>query len=432
MPLSRYHARWPDPDRPDSWLLYSTKKGSLVRLSGARMEAVLAGEPSDAERAALGRLELWVDDPAAERADMARLVDRTNALSRRFVATVVLTLECNLACPYCFEGDFRDGSAMDEATARLLVDTLRRERIDRGRDVEIRFYGGEPLMALPRLEAIARPLQAAASGAGTAFSMSLVTNGTLLTRPLVEALLPLGLASAQVTLDGPAPSHDRQRPFVSGRGSHDVILANVAAVHDLLTLRLGGNFTRDNYRDFPAMLDDLLAAGVDPGRLDPIQFSEVLPRSGRVGGHDAAGCLPGGDEPWRIEAMLFLREETLKRGFPVDKPSMGICMVELENRIVVNHDGTLYKCPAFMGWPELSVGTLAEGIRDYRDSHRLAFWDTGRCLDCRYLPLCFGGCRLLPMHRHGAIDAPDCRKAYFDAALEKMVIMDLRHRRPRS
>jgi uncharacterized protein len=130
--------------------------------------------------------------------------------------------------------------------------------------------------------------------------------------------------------------------------------------------------------------------------------------------------------------MLFLREETLKRGFPVDDPSMGICMVELENHLVVNHDGTLYKCPAFMGWPELSVGTLAEGIRDYRDSHRLAFWDTDRCLDCPYLPLCFGGCRLVPMYRQGAIDAPDCRKAYFDAALEPMVLTNHRHRRPRA
>lgn len=428
MPLSLYHVYFSDPDRPGFSLLYSTKKGSLVRLADRRIVAIREGNPNETERATLSRLELWTDDPDAERADMGGLVDRTNARSRRFAATVVLTLDCNLACPYCFEGDFRDGGTMDESTARLLVEVVVRDQIGRGRDVEIRFYGGEPMMAVPRLKAIARPLQAAAASHGTQFSMNLVTNGTLLTRPMVEELLPLGLAGAQVTLDGSAAIHDRQRPYLSGRGSYRDILANVAAVHDLVPLKLGGNFTPDNYREFPGMLDDLLAAGIDPARLGPVQFAPILPGSGRPAVGDVCGCVSAGDDPWRIDAALFLREETLKRGFAVDKPAMGICMVELENRWVVDRDGALYKCPAFMGWPEMAVGTLADGTGDYHDSHRLGFWQEDRCLDCRYLPLCFGGCRLLPMLREGAIDGPDCRKAYYDAALEKIVLLDQRYR----
>lgn len=357
---------------------------------------------------------------------MADIVHRTNARSHRFVATVVLTLDCNLACPYCFEDRFRGKFAMDETTATLLVETVKREQLARGRDVEVRFYGGEPLMALPRLKSIARSLQQAASEAGTNFSMSLVTNATLLTRPLVEELLPLGLVSAQITLDGPAETHDAQRSYVSGNGSYDTILGNVAAVHELVTLKPGGNFTQENYREFPRMLDDLLAAGVDPARLDPVQFSPVLPKSGRASGHEPCACPPSGDEQWLVEASLFLREETLKRGFSVLKATMGICMVELDNRLVVNWDGTLYKCPAFMGWPEMAVGTLAGGIEDYCVSHRLDFWKTDECLDCAYLPLCFGGCRLLPLMRHGAIEDLDCRKAAYDTSLEKIVLQDLR------
>jgi uncharacterized protein len=422
LPISRYHTRYPDPDAPGSWLLYSTIRGSLVRLSGRRMAALLAGDPTAAERDTLRRLALWTDDPAAERDGMACLLDRTNSQSRRFFATVVLTLDCNLACPYCFEDRFRGRFVMDDATARRLVDVVSREQVDRGRDVEIRFYGGEPLLAVPRLKEIARALQAAASARGTRFSMSLVTNGTLLTRPLVEALRPLGLESAQVTLDGPAAIHDRQRPFASGRGSFGAILANVAAVHDLVTLKLGGNFTEGNYREFPGMLDALLAAGIDPARLDPIQFAPILPKSGRAAGHDACGALSAGDAPWLLEAATFLRAETLKRGFAVDRPAMGICMVELENRWVVNFDGAIFKCPAFLGWPELAVGSLEDGIGDYRESHRLGCWRTDACLDCRYLPLCFGGCRLLTLMRRGAIDGVDCRKAFHDATLETFVL----------
>lgn len=429
MPLSRYHIRFPDPDRPGHTVLCSTKKGSLLRLPDARLAAILAGEPTGAERRTMARLALWTEAPDGGRAELAAVVDRTNAESRRFAATVVLTYACDLACPYCFEGDFRDGSEMDEATARLLVEFVAREQVGRGRDVEIRFYGGEPLMAVPRLLSIARPLKDAADAAGTGFSFGLVTNGVRLTRDTVASLLPLGLTYAQVTLDGPRAIHDRQRPSVSGSGSYDAILRNVAAVHDLLTLRLGGNFTRENYRAFPRVLDDLLAAGVDPGRFDPVEFAPVLPKSGRVAGHEGGSCLSAAGEPWAGEAALFLREETLRRGFAVRKIAMGICPVELEHRLVVDRDGTLYKCPAFLGWPEMAVGTLADGVRDHAATHRPGFWRNDACLDCPYLPLCFGGCRLLSMFRDGAVGGPECRKASLDAALAETVRLDLRYRR---
>ena len=260
MPLSRYLACFPDPEREGSFLLYSTRKGSLARVSARLHAAALDGTLTDAERDALRLRELWVDDPAAEVAEMATIVDRTNTQSTTFSATVVLTLDCNLACPYCFEDGFRGNHAMSDATAELLMARIEHDQMARGRDVDLRFYGGEPLLALPLLKEIARRLQEAAQKAGVTFSFSLVTNATLLTRSVVAELLPLGLTSAQITLDGPPEIHDRQRPFVSGRGSFATIVSNIREVSELVKLMPGGNFTRENYRRFPEMLDALLAA----------------------------------------------------------------------------------------------------------------------------------------------------------------------------
>jgi len=73
------------------------------------------------------------------------------------------------------------------------------------------------------------------------------------------------------------------------------------------------------------------------------------------------------------------------------------------------------------------VGSLSSGVRDYRVSHNLDLWKNDECLECPYLPICFGGCRLLPLLRTGAIDAVDCRKAYYDEVLEEILLQDLRY-----
>jgi uncharacterized protein len=250
-----------------------------------------------------------------------------------------------------------------------------------------------------------------------------VTNATLLTRAVVEELLPLGLKNAIITLDGPPEIHDHQRPFVSGKGSFKTIIDNLAAVYDLVTIKPGGNFTRDNYHRFPEMLDCLLEAGIEPARLGPVQFSPIHPKSGLFDPHAAACVIV--NEPWLIEANLFLRGEILRRGFTVDKLQMGICMIDLGQTLVVNYDGSLYKCPSLMGWPEFCVGTLADGVGDYRESHQLDLWKNDECLDCAYLPICFGGCRLLTLQKNSMIDTVECHRLMLDASLERLVLQDL-------
>jgi len=425
MPLSRYLKIYPDPERPGAFLLYSTKKGSLLRVSAELLKAINTDTLTDAERSTLSRLEVLADDLLAEQEEMHSLVSRTNQRSNKFSATVVLNLDCNLACPYCYEDHFRGKYYMAPATARLLVETIIREQIERGRNIKLQFYGGEPLLSLPMIHEIAGPLLAAAQDKGTSFSFTLTTNGTLLTRKVVEELLPLGLSGAVLTLDGPAEIHDQQRPFVSGKGSFAAIVANIKETYDLLDLQVGGNFRRDNYQDFPLMLDHLLAEGLSPEKLGMVKFEPIVPKSGRAVDRDSHSGCAFGSEPWVTEAAVFLRGETLKRGFASFKPTMAACVIEFENNLVVNYDGSLYKCPAFMGWPELSVGTLAEGIKDYSVSHNLAVWHNDECLDCAYLPLCFGGCRLNPLLKNGSINEVDCRREFYDVALEQFILQDL-------
>jgi len=422
MYLSRYLTIYPARQRSDHFLLYSTLRGSTAVLTGALLAAAKDGALVGPEAETLKRLGMLVDDPSKEREGMRSLLERANQRSSKFKALVVLNLDCNLGCGYCYEGQFRRDQYMSEATAQLLTETLLREHIEAGRDLHLTFYGGEPLLSEDLIVRISAPLQIAAKIHGLNYSFGLITNGTLFNRQTAERLIPLGLKGAKVTLDGPPEIHDRQRPYLSGAGSFDSIVANLATVSDLVTIMLGGNFLQENYREFPRMLDHLVERGIAPDRFAAVQFTPITPQAGCA--EHSSGCASC-NEQWLIEAIPFLREETLRRGFAPQKLSVSACVVELTDNVVVNLDGSLYKCPAFMGWEGFNVGTLERGLSDYTDSHGLGNWQRDACLNCPYLPLCFGGCRFLTLLRGEAMTEVDCRRPFFDATLEQLILQSI-------
>lgn len=431
MHLSRYLKIYPCADDAGRLLLYSTKRGAAILVPASLLAALDDGSIAPADQDCLVRLGFLVPDTAAERQDMANALAEANRRQRAFSAIVVLNLDCNLDCTYCFEGGMKGKSYMSRDTAGLLADYVEREQMNRGRGVKLSFYGGEPLMSTDLIVSLSERLRAAASARGVAYSFGLVTNGTLLTAQIVAELLPLGLMGAKVTLDGPREIHDQFRPFVSGRGSFDRIIENMKEVCDAITVQVGGNYTRENYREFPRLLDVLLREGLTPGRISLIKFDPVTKSGGEYPRPEFNdGCISV-DEPWLAEASLFLREEILKRGYRTPRVAPAPCMIESPDNLVVNYDGAVYKCPAFLGWRDMAVGDVQTGIRDYAVSHNLDVWKKEECLDCAYLPLCFGGCRFMKVLRDGEISGVDCRKAFLDETLEAFVRQDLRYR-PRS
>ncbi|HLO25298.1 MAG TPA: geopeptide radical SAM maturase [Geobacteraceae bacterium] len=429
MRLSNYLKIYPCPDSPGHLLLYSTRRCSVVRVPERTLYRIEDGTLPEDDRKTLSRLGILVPDPAAERAEMLGRFAEANRLSKKFHAIVVLNLDCNLACPYCFEEGVRVGSYMSPETADALVAMIEREQLARGRQVSLDFYGGEPLLSRDLIRSIAGRLKNAAEEQGLPFSFSLVTNGTLLTSSLTKELKAFGLHGAKITLDGPRETHDRSRPFASGKGSSfDVIVRNLRAVWDVVDLQIGGNFTRENYPEFPRLLDHLIAVGLTPEKLRSVSFNPVMKTIGGAALPDfRAGC-DCANEPWLIDAALFLREETLKRGFTVPKPGPAGCMVEFANELVVNMDGALYKCPAFVGRQGFAVGDLRSGVTDDGAVYGPAIWKKPECRECAYLPQCFGGCRFLKFVRDGNISDVDCWKPFLDATLEACIRQDQLYR----
>ncbi len=426
MPLSPYVLAFPCPESPGHRLLFSTVRGSLVRVTRAVWERLQAGEATARNAEELTRVGILVADAEEERRRVLGYLDEVNRVDPGVTAAVFLGLACNFACPYCYEKPLGRSGAMTEATAdRLCAFLLGRLRPGKTR-LTVDFYGGEPLLYLPLIRRIAAALRPGAEARGARFRFSLVTNGSLLTRRVVDELLPLGLASVKVTLDGPQEVHDRSRPLLSGRGSFAAIVGNLRGVAGLVPVALGGNYTAGNWSRFPELLGHLQAAGLGPDRVARVTFSPVL-HTGTTAPEACAGCASV-SEPWLAEASVALREAVLRRGYRVPKIVPSPCMVDLDDACTVNWDGTLTKCPALIGQERFAVGDVRQGFtRDVAATFGGPRWRAeARCRRCAYLPLCFGGCRYLQWQSEGTMAGAECLQGFLGATLGAMVQQEAR------
>jgi uncharacterized protein len=137
--------------------------------------------------------------------------------------TVLTTLQCNFACDYCFQGDHGDYNkfaakmTMEQAgeLARWIETRLEEVRPEK---FIMTFFGGEPLLNLPVMYYLSEKCHGLCEARGIPQVVNVITNGLLLTRDVVERLLPYGLNGVKITLDGDRETHDRMRPLRGRQG----------------------------------------------------------------------------------------------------------------------------------------------------------------------------------------------------------------------
>ena len=364
--------------------------------------------------------------------------------------TVLTTLQCNFACGYCIQGDHGD---YNKHAARMSLDTAERlagwteDRLDtlEPSRLILTFFGGEPLLNLPVTYYLAERLHASCTERGVTLSISIITNGLLLTPEIVERLNPLGLTGIKITLDGDREAHNRMRPLRGGQGTFDKIIANIRQVAHLTKIAIGGNFDAETVDSYPALLD-YLSEQEFAGKLSRVTFKPVI-RETQISGKGIIPLAVVGSDSKPLngacmtsagmgvnstcdscnvvdEQMAFLREETKKHGFnTVDGVHMGPCEIHRSHAHTIGPDGSLYACPGFAGESRQSVGHI-DGREDafrtqaLRNFERLSAWQM--CQDCAFIPVCAGGCTVAAHNELGDMHAPNCHKTSFIAGVEAL------------
>ena len=431
MQLSHYLKIYPYEEKPGHYIVFSTKKASVLLLHEHTINSIENNSLSPSDEATLLKLGIVVPDREVEKLEMNNMLDMLNSRNNGLNISVVINLDCNFDCVYCYEGDQKGRRYMSEETIGLLINFIKVNFSPGKKLINIDFYGGEPLLSASLIKSISREVKSFAERMGAVYSFTLVSNGSLFKRQIAEELKQLGLTGVRITLDGSAEAHNKYRPFKSGGGSFDTIIRNIKETCDIVKISTGGNFDRENFETFPLLFDYFEKEGLTPERIYEIRTGPVSkrPEDDKTPTDYSDGCLSV-NEPWIIEAGVMLREAILKRGYHTTKIMPMPCQVEITDSYVVNYDGAIYKCPVLIGRKDFQIGNLRDGVADYTESHRLGIWKNRECIECEYLPLCFGGCRYMAYMRDGNINKPDCRRPLFDASLETMIRQDIKYRRP--
>lgn len=323
-----------------------------------------------------------------ERRYRAGATDRTS-----FALTIVTSLGCNFDCPYCFEN--KPNATIDAETERLLLEVVDAQ-VGTIRRFDVTWYGGEPLLARDRIDRLSEAFSARTTAADVEYSARIITNGYLLTPEVAGRLRALHVSTAQVTLDGPPEAHNRMRPLRSGRGTFDVVLDNVVACADLLTISVRVNLDAANTQEYPRLLDLLVERGL-AGRVS------VYPAP-VVAYPDQAGAPSETYRPHCFSTPEFAEVEreflaaAYQRGLAepsLPQPMATPCTAVRTNELVVGARGELYKCYDSVGNPSEVIGHL----RSWRDPNdRVLKWlrydpfADEDCRSCIALPTCMGGC----------------------------------------
>ena len=374
-----------------------------------------------------------VSDHEAEKAKAAEWM---RALSYHndgvYRATIVTTMACNLNCVYCIEAPFTSNRTMTLETADKAFSRIIREIEDRPtKHIAIAYYGGEPLLNLPVIEHLSRRFQEWCNGTGITYSFTLSTNGTLLTREMVDRLKELGLCLAQISVDGMAEIHDKRRPFKgTGLPSFDVVMQNIKDVADILPVIIAGCYSLETEPHIYRFFDYLIDQGLDK-KLDSLLFS---PETSRIGDNKTSctsvDCAI--NPQWSASHYVRVQKEIINRGFNLNKPLLahaGCALALNYGHIIIAPDGYLYKCNALIDNKEYSVGHVDnENLAPF---HHICMtkelWR--KCLeetDCPYVYFCGNacGCRYAAFVDSGDFWHVDCQRKHYDELLPELMKLE--------
>lgn len=324
------------------------------------------------------------------------------------IGLICCTLECNLACTYCYEGnglkrEMPSVTCINQRFSDAMEDIIRfiDELVEHNGEslTEIIWHGGEPLLIhIDLLEKVMKDQKEKKHRVRWAIQ----TNGTLLTQRVCEVFKAYHV-SVGVSIDGLKAHHDRFRVMKNGRGTYDLIVENIRRAQEMGVV-CGAliTITDANVHDLNEIYHSFAAKNLN------FNFNALFPTPNKgedttlnAGSFAKAICdlfdLWAEDESSNIKITPFeqIIEGLLKptRGVPACHWSRDCS----RSFVAMDCEGDLYPCEHWVGNKAYCFGNIKEGLENALKKNtfftqRTPLLENSECGHCSIFPLCYGGC----------------------------------------
>lgn len=352
------------------------------------------------------------------------------------------TSDCNFRCTYCFVEDVDRQFIPNRMTLDTAIKGLEvfAKLTEKAGDISITIYGGEPLLNADLVYSAMRCVRSLEEKSmfKKPVKMTLVTNGSLVDRKTVEAILETK-CDVSISIDGPKNLHDTARKDMAGNCTFDNTISGYHMLQEAgadpgVSCTLHG-FNVEHIEEITEFIvKELKPKGVG--------FNVLLPRinAGKHANYSyefAASQL--------IRAFRVLREHGIyedrmmrrvrpyvQNGFHL-KDCMGV-----GGQIVLTPEGRIGPCQAFLGFDDffpLSIDELHSRLPSissediYKDPlfdewrHRFPL-NMKKCAECFAIAICGGGCPYASYVNHGSIWEIDERVCFQAKQIMEWMIWD--------
>ena len=329
-------------------------------------------------------MKVWVKDDRDEVNRIKYLTQKRRFFDKHLELTINPTLQCNFACPYCFEESHPNIYMSDEVEEGIIRFIQAHNTV---KSLHITWFGGEPLLAFERIVSLTQKIQAL----NLNYRAGMITNGYLFTENIASQLTDLNIRKVQITIDGNERTHDSRRCLRSGKGTFKKIVDNVEMLQRIapeVRVNLRVNIDATNQDDFielhrfftdkhypnlvvsPAFVTDLSGCNVDDCIFDTERKLQFIFKMKHEHG---LNCIPFYPLSHRYE-----------------------CTVRNANTVVIGPEGELYKCWNDVGNKDAVVGYVDGKITNETLLLRYLTgadpFEDPKCRECLLLPVCGGGC----------------------------------------
>ena len=309
--------------------------------------------------------------------------------------TIIPTNSCNFRCIYCYQPE--RNSFMTDKTMEGVIKWIE-NNITFFKELNISWFGGEPLLKKGLIIETMRQIQAICRFWKKPMVASITTNGYELDFESFTKLVSYGVLYYQITIDGGQKTHNKQRPHKTNNDSYSVIINNLKQIKNNqfrkrfeigIRINISGNMSSESIFQF---IDEMEETFSHDKRFVFV-WQWVRDWGGeRINSYNKDELVKKGDEC--IEFIEYAQKKGLYSPDIIESTiGADSCEAFYKYGYVINYDGSVFKCAMLMeDYENNCIGYIDNYGRMILNNNENKWLQddaiSKKCEKCPFLPMC--------------------------------------------